>query len=477
MSTRRTSQALRMSALLKTWLLLASLLAGSADAASETTPLSRYQLPAGLADYDDPYIAAGFRALFTCSAHFIMGRPLADILVVELADTAALGLPDPIIDETRHLVRAEDGAGGRVTAVHRESLGCTVLPPDWTDAHIPYLPNIAVDRSAGDRDSLFPDETPLDRALSRDQQQMLDNAFDGTTYGDRTLTAGVIIIRNGRVVAERYRQGFGPTQGYRTWSTAKSISATLIGIAASEGLLEIEAPVPLDAWSGPADARSAITWQDLLWMSSGLYSGGSNTYAVYFAGQDAHSSATTTHLEAEPGSRWKFANNDTLLLLLGLREVLGNELDYLRYPYDKLLQRIGMNHTWMETDHSGNFIGSSQVYTTARDLARFGQLYLQDGIWNGERILPAGWAAFVAQPAPAFQRQPDGRGYGAQFWLYDGLNGLPPGTYSTSGNKGQHATIAPASNMVIVRTGVDPLGFRFDQPRFAADAIRLFSED
>lgn len=471
---RLLTAGLLTAGLLMAGLLQFALLSGGTATASENRPKSRYQLPAGVAEYADPYIAAGFRALFTCSAHFIMQRPLPDILTVELADTTALELPEPVIDESRKLVQAGDGTGRQVTAAYRESLGCTVLPPDWTVAEIPFLPSVHIDRSAGDEDELFPGPEPLQTALSREQRALLDAAFDGRTYGTETLTAGVIILRDGKVLAERYRPGFGPTQGYRTWSTAKSISATLIGIAAAEGLLEIESPVGLDAWMGPGDARAGITWQDLLWMSSGLYSGGSNTYAVYFAGQDAHSAATTTRLEEAPGTRWKYANNDTLLLLLGLRQALGSDLDYLRYPYDRLLKRIGMNHTWMETDHAGNFIGSSQVYTTARDLARFGLLYLQDGIWRGERILPAGWAAFVAEPAPAFQRQPDGQGYGAQFWLYDGLHGLPPGTYSTAGNKGQHATIIPAGNIVVVRTGVDPLGHRFDQPRFAADAMRAF---
>ncbi len=437
---------------------------------------SAYRLPAGAAEYTDPYIAAGFRALFTCSAHFLMHRPFADIQTVELADTLPLGLPEPVIDETKGLVRAEDGRGNRVTAVYRDTMGCTVLPPDWSDSDIPRLPYVRLSRPAQDADQDYPLGDRVDFQLSNRARALLDAAFDGQTYGDRTLTAGVIVIRNGRIVAERYREGFGPHQGYRTWSTAKSISASLIGIAAEEGLLDLEAATPLTAWNQPADPRRAITWQQLLWMSSGLYSQGSNTNAVYFAGQDARSSAVDSPLEAAPGERWKYANNDTLLLLLGLRQILGDDLEYLRYPYDRLLHRIGMYHTWMETDHAGNFIGSSQVYTTARDLGRLGLLYLQDGVWNGERVLPRGWAEFVARPAPAFERKTGQQGYGAQFWLYDGVAGLPPGTYSTAGNKGQHATIVPAHDMVVVRTGVDPVGYRFDQPRFVRDTIDVFDQ-
>ena len=135
-----------------------------------------------------------------------------------------------------------------------------------------------------------------------------------------------------------------------------------------------------------------------------------------------------------------------------------------------------MHHTWMESDHLGNFIGSSQVYTTARDLGRFGLLYLQNGVWAGERILPEGWTAFAANPAPASTTDKGSQGYGAQFWLLNGVAGLPSGTYTTSGNKGQHATIIPAHDMVVVRTGVDPQGSRWDHPQFVADVIDTFTD-
>ena len=442
--------------------------------ASEGTVADDYRLPGGAADYADPYIAAGFRALFTCSAHFAMGRPLDDVLEVELADTAGLELPEPVIDEQRLLVRAADGRGHSVTAVFRDTMGCTVLPPDWDIGQIPKLPYVGRAIAGNDPDLDYPLGDRANPTPDRAQQTLVDQAFDGASFGENTLTAGIVVIHKGRIVAEAYRDGFGLHQGYRTWSTAKSISASLIGIAAAEGLIDLDAPLGIKQWAGPADERSHISWNQLLWMSSGLWSRGSNTNAVYFAGQDAASGATSTPLEAEPGTRWRYANNDTLLLLLGLRAALGNDLAYLRYPYDKLLQRIGMHHTWMESDHLGNFIGSSQVYTTARDLGRFGLLYLQDGIWDGERILPEGWARFVATPAPAFPAQTGKQGYGAQFWLYGGVEELPEGTYSTSGNKGQHATIVPAHDLVVVRTGVDPLGYRWNQPRFVRDVIDTF---
>jgi CubicO group peptidase (beta-lactamase class C family) len=296
-------------------------------------------------------------------------------------------------------------------------------------------------------------------------------AFDGASYGEGSLTVAVLVVADGKLVAESYRSGFGPYTGYRTWSTAKSITATLVGIAAAQGLLDVSAAAPVPEWQYPADPRSAITLQHLMWMSSGLWSQGSNTNALYFGGQDVISAATGTPLQAEPGTRWQYANNDTLLLLRSLRAVLNDDIRYLRFPYDELFRPLGMNHTWMETDHLGNFIGSSQVYTTARDLARFGMLYASGGVWQDQRLLPEGWTDFVATPAPSRPPQPGELGYGAQFWLLDQLPGIPEGTYSSMGNKGQYVTIIPAHDLVIVRTGVDPQDKRFELGAFVADVV------
>jgi CubicO group peptidase (beta-lactamase class C family) len=436
-----------------------------------------YQRPAGVADADEPLIVAGYRALFTCSAYFFAGRPLADIEQVELADTLKAGLPQPAIDVARQLVVASDGAGNEQIAAYRDTMGCTLLPPHWGSADVPRLPYVAYPQAPDVTHLEFPegDRTDLARdGLHRDFRSLgkiLDSSFDGSTYGEGVVTAGVIIVRGGEIIAERYRPGFGVLSGYRTWSTAKSISAALLGIAAYKGLLQLDAPAAIPEWQFPGDPRAKITYEQLLWMSSGLESGGNNTYAVYFGGQDVVSAVTTTNLDAEPGMRWKYANNDSMLLLRALRHVLGDDLQYLRFPYDELLHRIGMYHTRMETDHLGNFVGSSQVYTTARDLARFGLLLAGDGIWNGARILPAGWVQFSRTPAPARPVEEGSRGYGAQFWLLDTMPGIPEGSYTTAGNKGQYVTVVPDHDLVIVRTGVDPTGTSWRHELFVAELI------
>ena len=444
-----------------------------------------YQRPAGIADDKEPLIVAGYRALFTCSAHFFAGRPLDDIKKVELVDVEGLGYPDPVIDEQRKIVTATDISGAIVRiAAFRESMGCTVLPPHWQIGDIPRLPNVQyapppdvgnLPFPAGDRVGL--PATGLDprhQALA----PVLERAFDGKTYGAGAgvVTTAVIIVKDGKIIAERYRPGFGIHSGYRTWSTAKSISAALLAIAAKQGLLDLDAPVNIPEWNYPGDPRQAITNKQLLWMSSGLFSGGPNTYAVYFGGEDVISAVTTTPLEVAPGTRWKYANNDTLLLLRALRHRLADDLRYLRFPYDELLHPLGMYHTRMEIDHLGNFVGSSQTYTTARDLTRFGMLLSNDGVWNGKRLLPEGWVKFSSTPAPTRPPVAGQWGYGAQFWLLDQMPGVPPGTFTTAGNKGQFVTIVPGRDLVIVRTGVDPDGKRWAQDQLVAAIVEALGK-
>jgi len=446
---------------------------------------ARYQPLAGIDDERAPHIVAGYRAIFTCSAHFVAGRPLEDIKRVELVDVEQFGFPDPVIDDARALVTSRDRAGTvERIAAYRPGMGCTLLPPEWGVADLARLPFIRrdppPDRAAvsfpdGDRVDLPPNG--LHPAYAR-LAPLLERAFDGKAYAQRagTLTTAAIVIHRDRIVAERYRPGFGSTSGYRTWSTMKSITAALIGIAAGEGLIDLDAPLNLREWSGAGDARAGITPRQLLWMSSGLFSGGSNSAAVYFGGQDVVSAATGTALEAAPGTRWKYANNDTLLLGIALRRALDDDTRYLRYPYEKLLHRIGMFHTTAEVDHLGNFVVSSQTYTTARDLARFGLLLRHDGVWRGQRVLPQGWVKFLATPAPTRPPVPGEWGYGAQFWLFDQMPGVPQGTFSTAGRKGQYVTVVPSHDLVIVRTGVDPEGGQFMQDRLVADIVRLIGD-
>lgn len=440
-----------------------------------------YRPLAGIDDESAPHIVAGYRALFTCSAHFTAERPLDDIERVELADVQRFGFPRPEIDASRALVIARDASGGtQRIAAFRPGMGCTLLAPAWSVADVKRLPVAPALPPRPASPQTFPLGEQVDLPASGIDPAyaalavVLDRAFDGRSYAARegALSIAVLVLHRGRVVAERYRPGFGPNSGYRTWSTSKSLTAALTGIAAADGLIALDQPLGLAEFGAPGDARAAITPRHLLWMSSGLFSGGSNSAAVYFGGQDVISAATGAALEAPPGTRWKYANNDTLLLGLALRRALADDARYLRYPYEKLLHRIGMYHTVMETDHDGSFVVSSQTWTTARDLARFGLLLANDGTWAGQRILPEGWVDFLVTPAPTKPPVDGEWGYGAQFWLLDRMPGVPPGTFTTAGRKGQFVTVVPGHDLVIVRTGVDPEGSNFVAERFVADVVR-----
>ena len=163
--------------------------------------------------------------------------------------------------------------------------------------------------------------------------------------------------------------------------------------------------------------------------------------------------------------------------MLALHEAIGDDARFFSFPFTDLLLKIGMTRTTPETDWRGDFVFSSQVWTTARDLARLGLLYLGDGTWQGERILPEGWTGFVATPAPD-QPEGDGPGYGAQFWLFGPEQGMPEGSYAAMGSRGQYVMIVPARDIVIVRRGFDPVGdgVSFDIARFSADILAAIDE-
>ena len=243
-----------------------------------------------------------------------------------------------------------------------------------------------------------------------------------------------------------------------------------IGAAVQQGIIDVNAPAPVPEWQSAGDPRQAITTDHLLRMASGLYSAtaGNRTDATYFGGSTVTEDATPLPLETAPGTRFRYANNDTLLAIRGLKAKLGTERA-LSFPLTDLFWRIGMTRTVPETDWQGNFILSSQVWTTARDLARLGLLYVDDGVWNGERILPLGWGAYVSRRGPA---QPGaGYGSGATFWTFPADLGMPSDAYIAQGNRGQYLVIVPSRRIVIVRRGYDGPGTGFDPGRFTADVL------
>jgi len=299
--------------------------------------------------------------------------------------------------------------------------------------------------------------------------KLVEAAFDGTTYGGKTW--GVIVVKDGKIVAERYALGFDRHVGHQTHSAAKSFASTLVGITVKKYGLDIRRPGALQEWRRPGDPRGRITMEHLLHMSSGLYAegGGSPQADIYYQGSTVAERATTNFLHTPPGTRFLYNPPDTMLLVRAVRQAIGDDQRFLAYPFQEMYWKIGMTRTVTMSDWNGDFLMSGQTYSTARDFARFGLFYLADGVWQGERLLPEGWAKYVATPSPT-QPEGDGARYGAQFWLYGGRAGLPADAYSPNGGQGQYAMIIPSRNMVVVRRGIDER-VNFQIEKFAGDVV------
>ena len=440
-------------------------------------------------------IRNGVQAVLMCNGLFTSGRTLEQVFKQELAYLSEpVGSPDGgeyVIDNVLKAVAIGGPVSGQVIrAAFREGIGCVVMAPDQDFSDIDTLPVLDMPYPAGDPSLIpWPDgDLVEDRPLpDRVDRVALKAASDWTFEREspEQVTLSLIVLHEGEIIHERYADGVDMTTRTRTWSTAKSIASTLIGMLVDQGRLELDAPLEID-WlpevgSPDDDPRRDITLRHVLNMSSGLYPVDSfgMEYATgsglaYWAGASSVDGARNRAQIREPGTTWDYENYDTLLAVYAMKLALGDAQTYARFPRSALLDRIGMRNTLVSTDRFGDFIFSSQVYTTARDLARFGLLYLQGGTWQGERLISEQWIEFERTPAPATADL--GNMYGGQFWLVpDDRTDVPKTAYSTSGNRGQYVVIVPSHDTVIVRRGLDfgKQGFnRWDLTREVIKAIR-----
>jgi CubicO group peptidase (beta-lactamase class C family) len=439
-------------------------------------------MAAPTAQYDYHRTAAeivwrGTQALKLCNGLFVSNRTADQIYAQELA---GLGEPTPRtrveIDAHQKTVAIGIGTGDSVPpmrAAFRQGIGCVVMAPDQTFAEIDTLPLLDLPPLAGDAATLsWPEGDRLDSkrtgagvddgALKRAGDWAFDRVAHGGHQGQVTLS--LLVIHGGDIVYERYASGVTMQTRTRTWSTAKSITSTLVGMAVDRGLLKLDEPLPF-TWHPASsetapDPRRKITLRHALHMSSGLYPVDNDLGHVtgsplsYWAGANSADGARDRGLIREPGTIWDYENYDTLLTVLALRTALGDEKTYKEFPRRALFDRIGMRNTIAGMDRFGHYVLSSQVYTNARDLGRFGLLYLNRGKWKGEQLLSESWVDFVRTPAPATRDR--GREYGGHFWLVpDSRTDLPQDAYSTNGARGQFTVIVPSYDLVVVRRGLD----------------------
>jgi CubicO group peptidase (beta-lactamase class C family) len=441
-------------------------------------------------------VRRGQQAVLTCNGLFTSHRTLEQVYERELAffvEPGPIGTPeggDYEVDRDRRAVAIGDPATGPVMrAAFRDGIGCVIMAPDQTFEDIDGLPVLDAPPPPGDPATIpWPDgdlveDAPLPPGIDAVALQAAsDWAFDRDSEYQRTIS--LVVVHDGRIVHERYAPGFDMDTRTRTWSTAKSIAATLIGILVDDGRLELDVPLGLD-WlpeveSPETDPRDAITLRHVLNMSSGLdpidnqgleYATGSGL--GYWAGASSVRLALDRGLIREPGTRWDYENSETLLAVRRMKDALGDEAAYHAFPRRALLDPIGMRSTLLSTDRFGDFVLSSQVYTNARDLARFGLLYEQGGTWNGERIISEEWIDFVRTPAPATVGL--GSFYGGQFWLVPtDRNDVPADAYSTAGNRGQFVIIDPSHDLVIVRRGLDWGRQGFDRWDLLGEVLKAF---
>jgi hypothetical protein len=349
-------------------------------------------------------------------------------------------------------------------------------------AHVPLPPQ--------PQDVPFPEDGWPEGKLAPPAQAALEAALDGAFAEPDPAhprgTRAVVVVVQGRVVGERYASGFGPGTRLLGWSMTKSVTNALVGVLVGEGRLRVDAPPDVPAWRGGGDPRREITVDQLLRMSSGLdwterYSVGIRPSDViemlYGRGHlDMAGYASGRGLEVPPGSVWKYSSGTSVLLSAILRSTLNDDAAYRAFPRRGLFDRIGMRSAVLEADAAGTFVGSSYGWATARDWARFGLLYLRDGVWNGDRVLPPGWVDYTRTPAPAAPRGE----YGAHFWLNAGssdgsapppLPRAPRDLLYASGHDGQCVSIVPSRDLVVVRLGITPGFWSGPYEEFIANVV------
>jgi CubicO group peptidase (beta-lactamase class C family) len=307
---------------------------------------------------------------------------------------------------------------------------------------------------------------PKSAALS----EALDHVFAEPTSGPHRWTKAVVILHHGHIIAERYAPGITAATPLQGWSMTKSVTNALIGVLVREGKLEIGTPAPIVEWSAPNDPRHRITVDQMLRMVSGVSCGQSLHFGWWtafdadtqmeFDMPDQAAFAAHLALRAEPGSEWRYTNCNFVLLSRIIRDAAGGDAKSTRQLIEhELFEPLGIEHATLEYDSAGTPLGTIHLWASARDWARFGLLYLSDGVSpNGQRILPEGWVAYSARLTP----QSDEYGYGAGFWTQRGNSsaareriaaGMPADSFMALGSQGQYTIIIPSEDLVIVKLG------------------------
>lgn len=399
----------------------------------------------------------GLTAKQTCSLTFVSGLDpdRAHALYIQ----PLLGMADALISveidhDARSVTSTIPGGLFRQTAVYRDGLGCTLVhDPEDFDARLSLPIADGPDPMVLDtdwRDANF-DVAALNAAL--------DEVF--TEDGRNTLAA--LVIHDGHLVAERYAEGVTETTPLHGWSMTKSTAVTFAGVLVQRGLIDISAPGQIPVLN--AVGRPEITIDDLLRMTGGLdgfeiNDGTDPNSEMLFTQADMAVYAANRNVLHPPGEHWDYQSVNTILAGSAMETVMGDTIaDEVQTLRDWLFTPLGMNHSVFEPDQSGTLQWSSYMYASARDWARLGELYLNDGRVGDEQIIPPNWLTYVGTPTVTSDDQ-----YGSGFWL--NIPGLPSDTVVMRGFQQQWSFVIPSEDLIVLRMGAT-LGSDGGAPDFA----------
>lgn len=419
---------------------------------------------------DVPKVATGFIANVLCSETFVSGLQPEKILsettdAMPGANLIAWAM-NTKVDRARRDVTVTLFGLSQSHAIYREGYGCYLDHGDAV-ADVVVLP-VDIKQPA-----LLPDIAgPAVVAPASPQlAAALDRAFTEPEQSPHRHPRAVVVVKDGHVVAERYADGIGIDTPILGFSSTKSVISALTGILVRKGALTLDRPVPVAAWQHAGDPRSAITVDHLLRHTAGLAIGSSLEASLgaafepvnrmKFMESDMAAYAESIPLATSPGAVWNYNDGNFIILSHLIRNAAGGKAsDVVRFARQELFAPLGMRNVTIEFDASGNPEGSSQMLASARDWARFGMLYLNDGMAGGKRILPEGWVNYSASPTKNAWV-----GYGAGFWTNQGdsmgatyrvEHGWPRDAFFAKGAIGQYVIIIPSEELVIVRLGRSP---------------------
>lgn len=417
-------------------------------------------------------VGTAYSAKIVCSNHFLAGRDAQAVLAL---DVQAPGHPllkyiYVDVDEAAGSVSAKLlGLFGEGRAIYREGAGCATLPADAELAALEPLPPAGMPNP----NVLW----PFGERVEASQDPALASVLDDATLTGPGMRA-VVVAHNGRIVGERYGDGFGPETPLLGWSMTKTVTAAIIGALVGEDRLSLDQDGLFEEWD--IDERGTITIADLMAMSSGLefnedYGDVTDVTRMLYLQPDMATFAADKPLAGPIGETFSYSSGTTLLLSRIWQNAFDDPAEAFAFPRGALFTPIGMTSAVLEPDASGTFVGSSYLYATGRDWARFGQFLLDEGKWRGQQVLPEGFVSWMREEAPASEGK-YGRG---QVWL-EGSDagasapGLPQDTFWLRGHDGQTVAVVPSQRLVVVRLGLTPskLGHR-PEPLVAALAALL----